>query len=181
MLGWALLGVVGLGVVESFLTGALLWGSFLAIIVVVASVPALLARDWKAMIPWPILAVAAVSVPIRATELYAETAGYFAVAALAFIVVVELDELTPVELSRRLAAAFGVLTTMAVQALWTVAQFYSDIWLGTDFLTTQAELQEDIVIVTAVAFLVGGLFYRYVDSRGSLEIVEPSTDSTETR
>lgn len=56
---------------------------------------------------------------------------------------------------------------MAVEALWIIAQHYSDVWLDTEFLSSQTELQEDIV--TAVGFVLGGFYYWYfstVESEG---------------
>lgn len=156
-------GIMVVGAVESVLTSALLWGGFSFLFGAVTSVPALTTRDWTAMAPWPLLSVGAVAVIARAAEVAPEIAGYLAIATLALTVVVELDVFTPVELGRRFAVGFGVLTTLAIEALWIIAQFYSDQWLGTDFLRSQTELQEDIVIVTAVGFAVGGLFYWYFD------------------
>lgn len=161
IIGWVLLGVAAISGVESVLTGAVLWGGFSLFVVAVAALPALATDDWTAMVPWPLLSVAAVAVVARAVEVYPETAGNVAIAALALVAVVELDAFTSVELTRRFAVVFGVLTTMAAEALWIVAQFFSDRWLGTTFLTTQTELQEDIAIVTVVGFVVGGFFYWY--------------------
>lgn len=159
--GWLLIGIMVVGAVESFLTRSLLWSGFTLLLVAVAVLPALATQNVRAIVPWPLLFAAAVAVIARATNFYVETAGYLAIATLALVVVVELDMFTPVELGRRFAVAFGVLTTMAIEALWIIAQFVSDLWLGSDFLTTQTELQEDIVIVTVMGFVVGGLFYWY--------------------
>ncbi|WP_327051192.1 hypothetical protein [Halomicrococcus gelatinilyticus] len=181
VVGWVSVAMVTLWAVESILTGDLLWGGFSLLLAAVASLPALTTRDWLAMVPWPLPFSAAVAVIARATELSTETAGYLGVATLALLVVVELDVFTSVELGRRFAVAFGVLTTMAVEALWIVAQFYSDRWLGTDFLTTQTELQEDIVIVTVVGFALGALFFWYFERVESAGAVERSSDGVESR
>lgn len=160
-IGWGMAVIVLAGAVGSVFIDSVLWGAFSVLLVGVTALPALTRADWTAMVPWPVPALAAVAVTARATGLYSEAAGYLAIVALALLVVVELDAFTPVELGRRFAVAFAVLTTMALEALWIVAQFSSDRWLGTEFLTTQTELQEDIVIVTVTAFAVGGLFYWY--------------------
>jgi hypothetical protein len=162
IISWVMIALVALGAVESLLTGALLWGGFALFLAAVASIPALTTRDWLAMVPWPLLGGAAVAIVARALEIYPEIAGYLGIATLALIVVVELDVFTPVELEYRFAIVFGVLTTMALEALWIIAQFHSDQWFGTDFLTSQTALQWDIVTVTMVGFTVGGLFYWYV-------------------
>lgn len=146
---------------ESFLTKAFLWGGFTLLVVAVVSLPATTTRDWLAMVPWPLLSLAAIAVVAKALHVYPEIAGDLAIAALALIVVINLDVYTSVELSRRFVVVFCVLTTMALEALWIIVQFYSDSWLGTGFLRSQTELQENIVVVTAVGFAVGALFYWY--------------------
>nr|WP_277410181.1 hypothetical protein [Natrinema longum] len=160
-IGWLLTGIVVLGAIESVLTGVLLWGGFELVIVATVSVPALITGDWTAMVSWPLLAVAAFSVVASVAEFPSETVVYLAVATLALIVVVELETFASVELSRRFAVGFAMLTTMALQALWTVAQFYSDRWLGTAYLHSQTELQWDFVSVTVVGLVLGVLFQWY--------------------
>lgn len=169
-LGWLLAGVVAAAAVESVLTGGFLWGGFALLVAVVAAVPAAVCGRWTAMVPWPLLGVAAVAVLVRAAGFAPELAGYLAVAALALIAVVELDAFTSVAMSRRFAVGFAALTTLAVQGLWTVAQYYSDLWLGTEFLRSQRELQVDIVAVTVVGVATAAVFEWYferVDHVGS--------------
>ncbi|WP_121743229.1 hypothetical protein [Natronorubrum halophilum] len=161
IIGWSLTGIVALAAIESFFAGALLWGGFELIIVATVSAPALRSRDWTAIVSWPLLAVATFSVGAGTTGFPFETAVYLAVATLALIVVIELETFTTVELSRRFAVGFAMMMTMALQALWTVAQFYSDQWLGTEYLRSQAELQWDFVVVTVVGLALGGLFQWY--------------------
>ncbi|QLG62595.1 hypothetical protein [Halorarum salinum] len=163
VLGWVLTGSVTLSVVESFRKGALLWGGLALVIATVTVVPALSTGEGTMLPPWPLLLVTAIAVLVRTLGSYPEIAGYVAVASLALIAVVELDAFTPVDMSRRFTVGFAVLTTMAIQGLWTVAQFYSDRWLGTGFLRSQTELQWDFVLVTAVGLVVGGVFVWYFD------------------
>lgn len=176
VIGWAMAVVMVAGAVESFLTDAPLWGSFVLVVVAVASLPAVTFRDWSAIVPWPLMTATAIAVVTRAVELYPETAGYLAIAMLALVIVVELDVFTPVELSRRFAVGFAVLTTLALEALWVIAQFSSDVWFGTRFLSSQTELQEDIVLVTVVGLAVGVLFYGYFARYGYPGADEKSRD-----
>jgi hypothetical protein len=180
-LGWTVVGVVALVATEAFLSGEFLWGGLSLLVAVAAAVPALATRDRTAVVPWPLLSVAGAAVVARAAGAYPEVAGYLVVATLALLVVVELDTFTPVEFSRRFAIVFGVLTTLAVEALWVVAQFYSDRWFGTRFLRSQTELQWDIVAVTTAGCAVGVLFYWYLDRFGPPGIADRSTHRTGTR
>ena len=163
ILCWFLVGVVLVATLAGLWTGIRLWPVLSLLFVALAALPAIVYRDWQAMVPWPLLAGAAVAMGARVTGVYAEAAGFVSIATLGLLVVVELDVFTGVELGTKVAVAFGVMTTMAIEALWTVAQFYSDKWLGTRFLTTQTELQEDLVLVTVAGFVVGGLFYAYLE------------------
>lgn len=157
-LGWGMISVIFLVSAQSLVTNAILWGVFSLLVVIVTAVPAFITREWTAMVPWPLLAVVTGAVLARTFGLSPEIAGYLALAGFAIVIVVELVKFTAVELSQWFAIGFGVLTTLALEALWIIAQFYSDAFLDTEFLTTQTALQQDIALVTAIAFAVGITF-----------------------
>lgn len=161
ILGWVSVGVLAISIVYNLLSGVLLWAGFSATILIVVLLPPWSTGRWSVMAPWPLVSVSALAVWSGSTGFSSEIAGYVAVAALALLVAVELDAFTAVEMSRRFAVAFAVLTTLAVQGLWIIAQYYSDRWLETDFLTTQTELQVDIVLVTVVGLTMGTIFEWY--------------------
>lgn len=163
IIGWLLTGMMVLAALESFFTNALLWCGFILFILVVTVLPTWVTGNWMRMVPWPLLLIATSAILLRALGIYLEIAGYLAVATLALIAVVELDAFTPVEMSRRFAIGFATLTTLAIQGLWTIAQYYSDHWLGTEFLHSQQELQVDIVLVSAIATAMGLFFEWYFD------------------
>jgi len=157
VLGWATTGIVALAAIESFLTDDYLWGSLAVLLVAIVALPAAVTGRPTAMVPWPIPFVAAVAVVLRAVEFSTDITGYVAISTVALLLVVELDVYTDVELSRRIAVVFATMTTMSLQAFWIVAQYYSDLWLGTAFLVSQTELQWDMVYVTAVGIALGVL------------------------
>lgn len=154
-------GILILTIASSLRSDALLWAGFSFAILVVIVLPPWSSGRWSVMVPWPLSAVSAIAVLVGGFGIAPELAGYFAVAALALIVAVELDAFTSVDMSRRFAVGFAVLTTLAVQGVWIVLQYYSDRWLGTDFLTSQVELQIDIVLVTVVGLAMGAVFEWY--------------------
>lgn len=173
--GWTLIAVSALAAVITMVVGSPIWGAFVLTVAIVASLPALARRDWTAMVPWPLLAILAIGALSKGAGVYEETAGYLVIVALALIVVIELDTFTPVELSRRFAVVFGVMTAMAVEGLWIVVQFISDRYLGTGLLRSQVELQWDIVVVTVVAMTIGVLYRLYesrFDVRESVSVTE---------
>lgn len=158
---WLFVATIVLTALISFAWEPLLWCGFLLVLAAVTALPALVFRDWTAMVPWPLPAAAAVAALIRAFSFYREFAGYLAIVVLALIVVIELDLFTSVELSQRFAVVFGVMVTMALEAVWIVAQHYSDLYFETELLRSQAELQWDIVVVTFTATAVGLLYQWY--------------------
>lgn len=161
LLGWAVVGATTLGAATSVVADRPVWGVLATVLVAVAVAPAVAAREWTALVPWPLLAVAATAVTLGGVGVAAETAGVVTIATLALVATVELDCYTPVDLSRRFAVGFAVATAMALEAIWIVVQFVSDRWLGTAFLTTQTELQRDIVVVAVASLAIGGSFYWY--------------------
>lgn len=162
-LGWALTAVVAVAGVGTLLAGGVAWGTLWLALAVALALPAAVSREWTLIVPWLLPLSAVVAVVLRTTGGFPETAGYVAVTTLALVVVVELDRFTRVDMSRYFTVGFAVMTTLALQAVWTVVQFASDRWLDTEFLRSQTELQVDFVVVTVVALVVGGLFVRYLD------------------
>lgn len=178
--GWILIAILVLAGLASTVTDSLIWAGFVLVIAVIASLPALTRGNWKVMLPWPLLAIAALAALVRVAGRYREVAGYLAIVALALIIVIELDVFTSVELSRRFAIVFGVMTTMALEAVWIIAQHFSDSWLGTTLLRSQTELQWDMVVITVVAVVVALLYQAYAtrfDPTGSISM----SDSQGTR
>lgn len=163
VLVWGLLAVVLLAASLSVLTNAVQWGVFALTVTVLVSLPAILTRDWRVMIPWPLALFVTIPVAVRTLGFAPELAGYVAISGLALVAVVEINAFTAVEMSRRLAVLFAALTTLAFQSWWIVAQYYSDQWFGTDLIHSQTELQWDLVAVTVVTIVMGGFFLWYFD------------------
>jgi len=160
-LSWVSVGALVVVAAASALADDLPWSLLALALVGPFALPAAAARDPTATVPWPFALASAVAVAAPSVGVPTEIAGYLALAAFATTTVVDLVAFTSVELSRRFAAASVALTTMAAQAVWTVAQFYADRWLGTGYLVSKAELQWDLVAATAVAVAAGVAFLWY--------------------
>lgn len=170
--------VMGLAIVEHLFSGEWLWGSFTLVCLVVSLLPPWSTKDWEVMAPGPLLLIVTFGVLAGGNGIYPETAGYVAVGSLGLLIAIELDVFTSVEMSRRFALGFAVLSTLAVQGLWTIGQYYSDLWFETNFLTSQRELQIDIVIVTVIGLTMGVLFewyFKRISHMGSY--IHPSNSS----
>lgn len=140
--------------------GSFLWAALATTIVVLAFVPTIVRWDALVMLPWELLALAAVPIWARLFGTL-PIAGFLTVATIALLVTVELDAYTPIEMSPRFAVAFVVLATMAVAGLWVIAQWLSDTLLATSFLTTKGELMWDLIYATAFGGLAAALFVVY--------------------
>jgi signal transduction histidine kinase len=138
-LAWALVVFVLLVAGANLVTRDLLWAVFAAVVAALALVPPVKYRDPLAMLPWEVLLLGVLPLLIRVvtaelTPFRGNVAAYLSVAALALVVAVELDLLTPVEMDYRFAIAFVVVATMAAAGVWAVVRYGSDVFLGTTLL-----------------------------------------------
>jgi hypothetical protein len=185
IVAWTVLGFLALAATAELLTGELLWAGFIAAVLALALVPAVTLRDRRAMLPWELLLLAALPVVGR-TLVAGQTVGgltltgrvtsYLAVAAVALVVAVELDLFTPVRMNDRFAVLFVVVTTTAAAGIWAIAQWLSDLYLGTGFLLGRGDLHAveealmwDFVAATIAGVLSGALFEFYFRRRSTAD------------
>ncbi|WP_049979596.1 hypothetical protein [Halolamina rubra] len=172
LVAWAvLIFLLGTGVLE-LLTGQLVWAGFVLVVVVLGALPAVMHRDWQTMLPWELLVLAALPVGGRVfvagrtvgeVALTGRVTTYVAVAAVALIVAVLLDRFTTTRMNDAFAVVFVVVTTMAAAGIWAVAQWLSDIYLGTGFLDrphAEEALMWDFVAAT-MAGVISALLFTY--------------------
>lgn len=179
LLAWAvvlfLLATAGVELV----TGDVVWAGFVLAVVALALVPPTRDRDRRTMLPWELLALAALPVAGR-VFLAGQTIGevtltgrvttFVAVAAVALIVAVLLDRFTPVRMNDQFAVVFVVVTTTAAAGIWAVAQWLSDLYLGTGFLDrphAEEALMWDFTAATLAGVLSALLFTYYFRRRAN--------------
>jgi|AntRauTorcE11898_2_1112593.scaffolds.fasta_scaffold00035_37 hypothetical protein len=160
---WLLIAVALLTGLTSLVVDSLLGGVLALAAVAVLAAPAVVQLDWRVMLPWPLALAVAVGLVARSLRYAPEVTGYVVISAVSLAVVVELDAFTGVKMSRRFAVLFALMTTIAFQTWWSIAQYYSDQLLGTTFIRTQTELQWDLFAVTAVSLVMSALFLWYFD------------------
>jgi hypothetical protein len=166
LLAWTFVAFVAAVAVVSLVRGTVLWAVFAAGVVVLSVLPAVAVRSPRAMVPWEVLALAALPTLARAfAPPVAEVAMYLAVAALALVVAVELHLFTTVEMSYRFAVAFVVIATLATAGAWAVTRWVADLYLGTGFLTSEDELMWEFVASTIAGIGAGLFFEGYVRRR----------------
>lgn len=168
VLSWMLVGVLLLVLVESLVNFDRQWIVFVTATGMILLVPPLAHRDWRVMLPWEVLVIALFPILVRGL-LGGEVgtfATYLAVAGLALLVMVELHMFTELRLTHWFAVTLVVMTTMAVEAAWTIARWNMDNLLGTSFLTTNEALMIEWVYVTLAGVAAGILFDSYFRHRG---------------
>lgn len=193
-IAWGLVVFVLSVAVANVLTDDLLWAGFALVVAILALVPPIRYRDATAMLPWEVLLLAGVPLFARVVAelaaLQGDVATYLSVAALALVVAVELDLLTPVEMDHRFAVAFVVITTMAVAGVWAVVRYGSDVFLGTTLLlppggtgasdaalaAAERELMLEFVASFVAGVAAGGIFEIYFRRRRRGEEALPSTE-----
>lgn len=194
-IGWVVLAVTALGALgELLVTGHAVWGVFVLLVVAIAVVPPVAFRDATAMLPWELLLLAGLPAVGRVLLTGETVAGvtftgrmttYFAVAAVALIVAVELDVFTPVRMSHSFAVFFVTIATMAAAGVWAVLRYASDVLVGTGFLldgrpesVVERALMLDFVAATLAGVVAGFLFEFYfrrqsnADARIDVEVPE---------
>ncbi len=161
---WLLIAVLAGIAVESWLDADLLWAGVSTVILGLALLPPLRFRRARVMVPWEVLLVGVLPVFGWAWDAPVVTAPAFmhlAVGAAALIVTVELDAFTRVRMTDRFAVALVVLTTIAGAGLLALGQWYSDVLLGTAFLTSHDALMQGFTAATGAGIFAGVLYRAY--------------------
>jgi len=170
-LAWLLVAGVVATAVGTVLTGDLLWGVFAFTVAGLALLPPLATRDPEVMLPWEVLALAALPVlgrSVATLQITNRVGTYLSVAALALVVAVELHTFTSVSMTAPFAVSFVTIATMAVAAVWAVVRWVADIYLGTAFLLDPALTEEAIehglmleFVAAFVAGVVAGVVFEF--------------------
>ncbi|MEF8773855.1 MAG: hypothetical protein V5A23_01240 [Halobacteriales archaeon] len=169
-LTWLLVAFLGGVAGQSLLSGDFLWAGFVLAVVLLVAAPPVAYRDATVMLPWEVVALAALPIigrVLASFELTGDLAMYLSVATLALIIAVELHVFTGVRMTFGFAVFFVVVTTMATAGVWAVVRWASDVWMGTTLLyepgldeaAVERGVMMEFVYSTAMG-LVGGLVFE---------------------
>jgi hypothetical protein len=166
-IGWVMVAILASVFVGSAFQTDYQWILFTAFVGGVVVIPPLAFRDWRVMLPWELLGLALF--PILVRGLVGGTVGtfatYLALAALALLVVVELDAFTSLQVTHWFAVVLVVLTTLAAVAAWTIFRWNADQFLGTAYLADNETLMMEWLYVTLAGVGAGLLFDGYFRRR----------------
>jgi len=176
ILGWIVIGLVVATAVGNLVSGNPLWGGFDLAVACLLALPPLALRSRRATIPWEIALLSALPLFVHSLvthPLVGQLTTYFAVAAIALVVAVELHLFTPVQMSVGFAVGFVAVSTLAAAGFWAIARWSSDVLLGTHLVVNPAqttleqerELMIEFVASALAGLLAGVLFELYVRRR----------------
>jgi hypothetical protein len=187
VVGWLFVVVLGLVAVESFVGGDIQWGIFVAGTLALCLVVPAGFRDPSLMLPWEVVALAALPVVGRAFATFdpvSEFMLYVSVAALALVVAVELNLFTTVRMTVGFAITFVVFATLATAGTWALVRWALDLTLGTNTLlvsgATDQAIHDELMMEFVYSALAGvgagvvfeGYFRRRRRQRLPDEVVE---------
>lgn len=167
-LSWFITVSIAAVLVESILSLDILWIIFSGLMLAVILLPVIAYRDLRVMLPWELVLIGSIPVIVRTLNislLSNEVATYFAMAALALIIAVELHIFTKIKFNHTFAVGFTVVGTLALAGIWSVLRYNMDVYMGTSFLTTNEALMEEFINATAAGILSGILFDTYFTRR----------------
>lgn len=167
ILAWAQVIVLALVFLESVFDVDYRWILFVGVVGVVVTLPPLVYRDWRIMLPWELLVMALLPILVRGLVggQVGTFATYLSLAAFALVVIVELHMFTTLRVTHWFAVGLVVLTTMAAVAVWTIFRWNADRYLGTAFLVDNETLMVEWLSVTMAGFVAGLLFDSYFRRR----------------
>ncbi|MFC4248606.1 hypothetical protein ACFOZ7_17010 [Natribaculum luteum] len=175
--GWVVAFVLCTLAAAHVLGGSYRWFVFTGLAVAIVLAPAVALRDPLVMPSWELLVL--VSIPIVDATAFDQSflttiAVYVAVAAVALVVAVEIHHFTRVRMSHSFAISLVVITTLAVAAVWNVAQWVSDVAFGTAYIldgrsqdAANRAMMIDFVYATIAGFFAGVVFDRYFRARST--------------
>lgn len=178
---WLLVALLAATTVGIVIATGPLWSVFALILVVLAVIPPLAYRSPAVMLPWEVLLMAALPViglALGADRLSSQFFAYFAVAAVALVLVVELQSFTTVRLPPGFSVVFVVVATMAAAALWGLVRWVSDVVLATNYITTNEALMYEWIYSVAAGILAGVVFTLYFRRRITRMDRPPAVDAT---
>lgn len=170
-LAWLSTGLLVVAAAALLAAGEWLWPVFALLTIGVVLLPPVLTRDLATTMPGELVALVALPALFRAAGLFLQVTPSVAIAGLALLVVLALDDFTSLEMAPRFAVVFVVITTMAFAGAWAIAEFAADVLLGTDFVGGQREMNLNLLtatIVGVIAGLVCEAYFRRTDGAAPL-------------
>lgn len=176
ILAWVLVVVIGASVVTEVTTGDLPSAAFALVVGVIAVLPAFHYRNPRIMMPWEVIALAALPVLGRVVAQLPITealATYLAVAAVALMIAVELHAFTRIRMTLGFAFVSVIVFTTAAAGAWAVIRWGAHLLLSTSFTLTNDELMIEFVYSIVAGFLAAIVFEFYIRRYANVDRLPP--------
>jgi len=165
---WLLVAIAAATWIGVIVTAGALWSVFALVIVVLSVLPPIVYGSRYVMLPWEVLAMASLpllGLAVGAQRLSGPLFTYFAIAAVALVIVVELDSFTSIRMSPSFAILLVVAATMAAAAAWAMLQWYVAAFLDRTYDMTNDELMIEFTYASLAGIGAGLLFRTYFRRR----------------
>ncbi|WP_137290257.1 hypothetical protein [Natronorubrum halophilum] len=172
VIAWVLVVAIALIGLGELVTGGILWTTFAAAVLILALLPPVTFRSSVTMLPWEVLALAALPVlgmALEADRLMGHFVSYLSVAAIALVLAVELQSFTTVRMTPGFAVIFVAVTTMAAAALWALFRWSAAGLLGVPFSSDHDTVMWEFVYSAIAGLGAGVVFELYFRRLGRLE------------
>jgi len=142
-----------------------------------AVLPAVRFRNPRIMLPWEVLALAALPLlgrPFATVPMTQALATYLAIAAIALVVAVELHVFTSVEMTLGFAITSVVVFTMAAAGTWAVVRWTA---FGPSFVASNEALMVEFVNSIVAGGVAAVVFEFYVRRTADLDRLPPGVQA----
>lgn len=178
-LAWVLVVIVLVDAATEFALGEVTSAAFAFAVAALAVLPAISFRNPRIMLPWEILAFAALPVLGRLFATFPLTEAlstYLAVAAVALVIAVELHVFTSVRMTLGFAVASVIVFTTAAAGVWAIVRYAAFVFLGTPFLDTNEALMIEFIYSIVAGGFAAIVFEFYVRRTANLDRLPPEVN-----
>lgn len=163
--------------VVALVSGNLTWGLTVLVVALLASLPGPLYGSLETTLPWELVGMVLIACGWRMIEPTSEAALFAVIAGAAILIAAEIHLFTRTRLSHRFVVALVAVATAAVAGAWALLSWGADAFLGTNYITTNAELMQDLTVAAFVGIIAGFLFDVYVRYwEGRFDVLTPTLE-----
>lgn len=168
VLSWLLSGYMFLTTANILLDGNRLWSVFSMTVICLILLPAMIRKDHTVLPPFEIILLLSVPFTLQGMELgfiASNTLNYITAATVSLLIITELDSYTGFRTTSKFSIVLLALSTLAVAALWAVARWLHDIYLGSSFIESNSVLMHEFTAALTAGILAGMVFNIYFKRR----------------
>ncbi len=167
-LSWILSGYMLVTTANILLDGNRLWSIFSLTVLGLILLPAIIRSNHLVMPPFEILLLLSVPFTLQGMELgfiASNTLNYITAATVSLLIITEIDTYTGFKTNTGFSVLLVTLSTLAVAALWSIARWIHDIYLGSSFINSNEVLMHEFTAALFAGIFAGLVFNTYFRRR----------------